>query len=60
LVAVEEIGETRRAATVYNLRVSEWHTYFVGSRESDLSVWAHNADYADSIPKAAFAATTAF
>jgi len=32
--------------TVYNLRVAEHHTYFVGSEAWGFSVWAHNADYA--------------
>ena len=31
--------------TVYNLRIEEYHTYFVGSAEWGFSVWAHNADY---------------
>jgi hypothetical protein len=29
---------------VYNLRVADWHTYFVGCDEWGFSVWAHNAD----------------
>jgi hypothetical protein len=29
--------------TVYNLRVAEYHTYFVGSRGWAFSLWAHNA-----------------
>ena len=32
-------------ATVYNLRVADYHTYFVGSREWGFSVWAHHANY---------------
>ena len=31
-----------RFATVYNFRVAEWHTYFVGAIEWGFSVWAHN------------------
>ena len=27
---------------VYNLRVADWHTYFVGCGEWGFSVWAHN------------------
>jgi filamentous hemagglutinin len=34
-------------ATVYNLRVAEYHTYFVGSLEWGFSVWAHNAYFAN-------------
>lgn len=28
---------------VYNMRVEEYHTYFVGSAEWGFSVWVHNA-----------------
>ena len=42
-VAVDEIAETGERATVYNLRVSDWHTYFVGGRSWEFSVWAHNS-----------------
>src|SRR5207302_1082184 len=30
-------------ARVYNLRISDYHTYFVGCEEWGFSVWAHNA-----------------
>ena len=30
---------------VYNLRIADYHTYFVGSRDWGFSVWAHNAGY---------------
>lgn len=40
-------------ATVYNLRVIEWHTYFVGCDEWGFSVWAHNADYETRLQNAA-------
>jgi hypothetical protein len=42
-VAVEEIVDRREVTTVYNLRVAEYHTYFVGAHEWGFSVWAHNA-----------------
>jgi hypothetical protein len=42
-VAVESVEDTGGWATVYNLRVSGFHTYFVGSREWGFSVWVHNA-----------------
>jgi hypothetical protein len=41
-VAVEEVEDTGEYETVYNLRVAEYHTYFVGSPEWGFSVWAHN------------------
>jgi hypothetical protein len=34
---------TNRTATVYNVRVSDDHTYFVGSQVWGFSLWAHNA-----------------
>jgi hypothetical protein len=45
VVAVESVGEPGGEVTVYNLRVAEDHTYFVGSREWGFSVWAHNSEY---------------
>jgi intein/homing endonuclease len=44
-VRLEEVRQTAEVATVYNLRVADYHTYFVGSREWGFSVWAHNAEY---------------
>ncbi len=43
LTIVSEIEETNETKTVYNLRVAEDHTYFVGSRSWGFSVWVHNA-----------------
>jgi hypothetical protein len=43
-VAVEAVVHTREVATVYNLEVGEYHTYFVGAPEWRFSVWAHNGD----------------
>ena len=45
-VTVEAVSDLKEVATVYNLRVCDYHTYFVGSREWGFSVWAHNANYA--------------
>ena len=42
-LAVERLEDTGRLETVYNLRVQDYHTYFVGSEEWGFSVWAHNA-----------------
>lgn len=36
--------DTGRSETVYNLRVADDHTYFVGCEEWGFSVWAHNAN----------------
>ncbi len=45
-VLVERVTEAREGATVYNLEVEDFHTYFVGTSAWGFSVWAHNAaDY---------------
>ena len=41
-VIVEEVFCTDECETVYNLRVSDFHTYFVGCDKWGFSVWAHN------------------
>ena len=41
-IRVDDLLNTGEEATVYNLRVSAWHTYFVGSRQWGFSVSAHN------------------
>ena len=43
LLRIDAIHSTLQIATVYNLRVAEYHTYFVGCDEWGWSVWAHNA-----------------
>lgn len=40
---VDQVTRTRRRERVYNLRVADFRTYFVGCREWGFSVWAHNA-----------------
>jgi hypothetical protein len=42
-IAVEEAYDTGEYETVYNCRVADWHTYFVGCDEWGFDVWAHNA-----------------
>ena len=41
-VVVEKIVDADRWATVYNLRVADFHTYFIGAEGWGFSVWAHN------------------
>jgi hypothetical protein len=41
-VSVEEAFDTGEYETVYNCRVAEHHTYFVGDNTHVLAVWAHN------------------
>jgi RHS repeat-associated protein len=43
LLAVEDVFDTGEYETVYNLRVADYHTYFVGIAEWGFSVWAHNS-----------------
>lgn len=40
---VREVYDSGETEKVYNLRIADYHTYFVGSREWGFSVWAHNA-----------------
>ena len=42
-IPVQEIIDGGSQETVYNLRVSEYHTYFVGEASWGFSVWVHNA-----------------
>jgi hypothetical protein len=42
---VQAVTDSGEVTTVYNLRVAEYHTYFVGSRDWGFSVWSHNANY---------------
>jgi len=41
-VAVEGVCDTGREEVVYNCRVAQYHTYFVGDAAWGFSVWAHN------------------
>ena len=41
-IAVEEVYDTGDFEAVYNLRVADFHTYFVGGSDWGFSVWAHN------------------
>ena len=45
LVQIESIGSTDEVTTVYNLRVADLHTYFVGGTIWGWDVWGHNALY---------------
>ena len=42
-VPVESARSAREVAPVYNMRIEEYHTYFVGSAKWGFSVWVHNA-----------------
>ncbi len=43
LLAIAAIRVTDQIANVYNMRVADYHTYFVGGAEWGWDVWAHNA-----------------
>jgi len=41
-ITVEGLRETGNWVPVYNLRVADWHTYFVGDDSWGFGLWAHN------------------
>ena len=47
-VEVEKVVATGQVETVYNLRVANHHTYFVGSKAWGFAVWTHNSYFAPS------------
>ena len=48
-VAVEDVLDTGQVETVYNFRVADYHTYFVGSTHWGFSVWVHNSYELDDV-----------
>src|SRR5262249_44589267 len=49
-VAVEGVRETTQVV-VYNMRVAQHHTYFVGCRKWGFSAWAHNIGCGDEVTR---------
>jgi hypothetical protein len=45
LVPIESISNLNEITSVYNLRVADHHTYFVGGALWGWDVWVHNARY---------------
>lgn len=45
LAPIESISNLNEITTVYNLRVADQHTYFVGGALWGWDVWVHNAQY---------------
>jgi hypothetical protein len=45
LLRIDAIHATLQIASVYNLRVADHHTYFVGGTLWGWDVWVHNAQY---------------
>jgi hypothetical protein len=41
---VEGVDDKGQVTAVYNFRVADWHTYFVGNAAWGFAVWAHNAE----------------
>jgi vacuolar-type H+-ATPase subunit F/Vma7 len=42
---IEGVRDKLKWQTVYNFRVANWHTYFVGEEAWGWSLWVHNAKY---------------
>jgi hypothetical protein len=42
-VVVDRVSALDDEVAVYNVRVEDWHTYFLGDPSWGFSVWAHNA-----------------
>lgn len=40
---VDSVASTGVCSTVYNIRVVDWHTYFVGGANWGFAVWVHNS-----------------
>jgi hypothetical protein len=60
-VTIAEVFDTGTYEPVYNLRVAEYHTYFVGAEGWGWALWAHNAysqAFKDSLVAALQAAGT--
>ena len=45
LIIVDAVEEGGEFEAVYNLRVADYHTYFVGDDGCGFAAWAHNANY---------------
>src|SRR5262245_12785792 len=48
---VEAVTDSGEVTTVYNFRIAEYHTYFVGSAAWGFSLWVHNADYTSELSR---------
>jgi hypothetical protein len=51
-IVVDAVVDNGEAADVYNIAVSDYHTYFVGGEDWGFSVWAHNACTAEDVRRA--------
>jgi len=52
-LAVDSLTDSGLLTTVYNFRVSDYHTYFVGTDDWAFAVWAHHASYETRLQNAA-------
>src|SRR5262249_39224432 len=41
---LQEVVDAREVATGYNIRVADYHTYFVGAAHWQFAVWTHNTN----------------
>ena len=46
---VESVTDTNDDVTVYNMRIEEYHTYFVGDSHWGFSICVHNANYVGNL-----------
>jgi hypothetical protein len=51
---IDRVTRTERAVTVYNFRVEEDHTYYVGGDDWGFSVWVHNEHSVQPTPDGKF------
>jgi hypothetical protein len=42
-VEVEDLQATKEVVFLYNFRITQHHTYFVGKRQLGLGIWVHNS-----------------
>jgi hypothetical protein len=42
-IAIDDVRATSETVPVYNMRVADYHTYFVGSAKWGFAVWVHNS-----------------
>jgi hypothetical protein len=42
-VEVEDIQATKEVVLLYNFRITQHHTYFVGKRQLGIGIWVHNS-----------------
>jgi hypothetical protein len=49
LISIDSVSPLSELTTVYNLRVADFHTYFVGGKLWQFDAWVHNAGQIDYV-----------